>query len=145
TSDQQDTSNQWYWRAERRRLDAEALRDTLLMLGGTLDLTRPGPHPFPEPSKWKFTAHHQFNPASYPSNHRSVYLMVQRLHSHPYLSLFNGADPNLSTAMRDSSSLPQQGLFLFNNEMVHDQAAGFARQVIETAPLGASRLRHAYL
>src|SRR5690606_32645261 len=85
---QQDTGNKWYWRFERRRLDAEALRDTLLTLGGTLDLSRPGPHPFPEPSKWTFTAHHQFNPGSYPSNHRSVYLMTQRLHAHPYLSLF---------------------------------------------------------
>lgn len=144
-SDQQDTGNQWYWRSERRRLDAEALRDTLLMLGGTLDLTRPGPHPFPEPSQWTFTAHHQFNPGSYPSNHRSVYLMVQRLHAHPYLSLFNGADPSLSTAMRDSSALPQQGLFLFNNEMVHEQAEGFAHRLIEDEPKESSRLHHAYL
>lgn len=144
-SDRQDTGNRWYWRFERRRLDAEALRDTLLTLGGTLDRTRPGPHPFPEPSKWTFTAHHQFNPGSYPSNHRSVYLMVQRLHAHPYLSLFNGADPSLSTAMRDSSALPQQGLFLFNSEMVHEQAAGFAQQLITTEPKVASRLRHAYL
>ena len=142
---QQDTGNKWYWRSERRRLDAEALRDTLLTLGGTLDLSRPGPHPFPEPSKWTFTAHHQFNPGSYPSNHRSVYLMTQRLHAHPYLSLFNGADPSLSTAMRDSSALPQQGLFLFNNEMVHEQAEGFARRVIDAHPNNESRLRAAYL
>lgn len=141
----QDTGNQWYWRSERRRLDAEALRDTLLALGGTLDLARPGPHPFPEPSKWTFTAHHQFNPGSYPSNHRSVYLMTQRLHAHPYLSLFNGADPSLSTAIRDSSALPQQGLFLFNNEMVHEQAAGFAQRMINAAPDREVRLRNAYL
>ena len=145
TGVQQDTGNKWYWRFERRRLDAEALRDTLLTLGGTLDLSRPGPHPFPEPSKWTFTAHHQFNPGSYPSNHRSVYLMTQRLHAHPYLSLFNGADPSLSTAMRDSSALPQQGLFLFNNEMVHEQAEGFARRVIDAHPNNESRLRAAYL
>src|SRR5690606_29977680 len=70
-SDEQDTGNRWYWRSDRRRLDAEALRDTLLTLGGTLDLARPGPPPFPEPSQWTFTAHHQLNPGSYPSNHRS--------------------------------------------------------------------------
>lgn len=144
-SAEQDTGNRWYWRFERRRLDAESLRDTLLALGGTLDLARPGPHPFPEPSKWTFTAHHQFNPGSYPSNHRSIYLMVQRLHAHPFLSLFNGADPSLSTAMRDSSTLPQQGLFLFNNPLVHEQAAGFARRLIATDPAVAPRLQHAYL
>ncbi|WP_202617357.1 PSD1 and planctomycete cytochrome C domain-containing protein [Roseimaritima sediminicola] len=143
--DQQDTGNRWYWRFERRRLDAEAFRDTLLAIGGTLDLARPGPHPFPEPSKWKFTAHRQFNPGSYPSNHRSIYLMVQRLHAHPFLSLFNGADPSLSTAMRDSSALPQQGLFLFNNEMVHESAAGFAQRLIAAEPSVELRLRHAFL
>ena len=141
----QDTGNAWYWRFDRRRLDAEALRDTLLVLGGSLDLTRPGPHPFPEPSKWRFTAHHQFNQASYPSNHRSVYLMVQRLHAHPYLSLFNGADPSLSTAMRDNSTLALQGLFLFNNELVHRQAEGLARRLVAVEPDPLSRVDRAFL
>jgi cytochrome c553 len=141
----QDTGNEWYWRFDRRRLDAEAMRDTLLALAGTLDLGRPGPHPFPEPSTWKFTAHRQFNQASYPSNHRSVYLMVQRLHAHPYLSLFNGADPSLSTAIRDTSALPLQGLFLFNNQMVHEQAAGFAGRLIADEGDLKARLRRAYL
>jgi hypothetical protein len=140
-----DTGNAWYWRFDRRRLDAEALRDTLLTLGGSLDLSRPGPHPFPDPSKWRFTAHHQFNHASYPSNHRSVYLMVQRLHAHPYLSLFNGADPSLSTAIRDNSTIALQGLFLFNNELVHEQAAGLARRLIADEDDSATRLRRAFL
>ena len=39
--------------------------------------------------------------AVYPSDHRSVYLMVQRLHPHPYLALFNGPDPGMTTAVRD--------------------------------------------
>ncbi|MGE3778186.1 MAG: DUF1549 domain-containing protein, partial [Pirellulaceae bacterium] len=90
SSAERDGGNTWYWRYDRRRLDAESLRDTLLLAGNSLDLTRPGAHPFPEPSSWRFTAHKQFNPACYPSQHRSVYLMVQRLHAHPYLSLFNG-------------------------------------------------------
>ena len=42
-----DTGNAWYWRFDRRPLDAEALRDSLLALGGNLELDRPGPHPFP--------------------------------------------------------------------------------------------------
>jgi cytochrome c553 len=144
-SAQQDTGNVWYWRFDRRRLDAEALRDTLLALGGSLDLARPGPHPFPEPSTWRFTAHRQFNQASYPSNHRSVYLMVQRLHAHPYLSLFNGADASLSTAMRDNSTLPLQGLFLFNNELVYQQAARLAARLAAAESAPASRLRRAFL
>ncbi len=142
---EKDTGNTWYWRFDRRRLDAEALRDTLLTLGESLDLSRPGPHPFPDPSTWKFTAHHQFNPGSYPSNHRSVYLMVQRLHAHPYLSLFNGADPSLSTAVRDNSTVPLQSLFLLNNEVAHSQATQFARRLVMRENDPEARLRWAFL
>lgn len=125
-----DSGNMWYWRFDRRRLDAESLRDSILLLGGTLDLSRPGPHPFPEPKKWRYTAHHQFNDVCYPSNHRSVYLMVQRLHAHPYLSLFNGADPSLSTASRDNSTVPLQALYLLNNSFVHEQAEKLAGRIL---------------
>jgi hypothetical protein len=142
---EKDAGNDWYWRFDRRRLDAEALRDTTLALGGTLDLTRPGAHPFPEPSTWRFSAHKQFNQVCYPSNHRSVYLMVQRLHAHPYLSLFNGPDASLSTPVRDQSTVPLQALFLMNNEMVHKEAAGFARWLIEREIDAAARLRLAFL
>jgi hypothetical protein len=140
-----DAGNAWYWRFDRRRLDAEALRDTTLALGGTLDLTRPGPHPFPEPSKWRFTAHKQFNQVCYPSNHRSVYLMVQRLHAHPFLSLFNGPDASLSTPARDTSTVPLQALFLLNNELVQTESAGFARALIDKEPNAAKRLRLAFM
>ena len=102
-------------------LDAEALRDTLLDLGGSLDSTRPGPHPFPAATAWHFTAHHQFK-AVYASNHRSVYLMVQRLHPHPYLRIFNGPDTSMTTAVRDGSSVPLQALFLLNSPFVHEQS-----------------------
>jgi hypothetical protein len=71
--------------------------------------------------------------------------MVQRLHAHPYLSLFNGADPSLSTAMRDNSTLSLQGLFLFNNELVHQQAAGLARHLEAVESDRLSRLRRAFL
>ena len=83
-----DSGNQYYWRFDRRRLDAEWIRDSMLLLGGDLDLNRPRAHPFPTKDKWKWTAHRQFK-AVYPSNHRSVYLMVQRLHPHPFLSIFD--------------------------------------------------------
>jgi hypothetical protein len=140
-----DSGNTWYWRFDRRRLDAESLRDTILALGGTLDMTRPGPHPFPEQSKWRFTAHNQFNQVCYPSNHRSVYLMVQRLHAHPYLSLFNGPDTSLSTPLRDTSTVPLQALFLLNNELIHKESAGFAQALLEAEPDDAARIRLAFL
>ena len=128
-----DTGNARYWRFDRRPLDAEALRDSLLALGGNLKLYRPGPHPFPDVNTWKYTAHHQFK-ALYASEHRSVYLMVQRLHPHPYLSLFNGPDTCVTTAARDGSTIPLQALYLLNNPFVHDQSLRFAGQLIVAEP-----------
>jgi hypothetical protein len=140
----EDTGNVWYWRFDRRPLDAEALRDAMLQVAGNLDRSRSGPHPFPPPSKWTFTAHHQFK-AVYPSSRRSVYLMVQRLQPHPYLALFNGPDTNLSTAVRDQATMPMQSLFLMNSPFVHEQADRFARSLIETESSPSERLRIAYL
>jgi hypothetical protein len=139
-----DTGNTAYWRFDRHALDAEALRDTLLALGGNLKLDRPGAHPFPHVESWTFTAHHQFK-ALYPSEHRSVYLMVQRLHPHPYLALFNGPDTSVTTATRDGSTVALQALYLLNNPFVHDQSRRFAGRLLAAEPDEDARLRRAYL
>ena len=88
-----DPNNELLTASPRRRLDAESLRDTLLLLGGNLDLTPAGPHPFPKPGEWKFTQHNPFK-AVYDSQRRSVFLMTQRIQRHPYLAVFDGADPS---------------------------------------------------
>src|SRR5207302_487625 len=131
-------------RFDRRPLDAEGLRDGLLALGGNLALDRPGPHPFPKPETWAFTAHNQFK-ALYPSEHRSVYLMVQRLHPHPYLALFNGPDTSVTTAVRDGSTVALQALYLLNNPFVHDQSRRFAGRLIAAESDLPARLDLAYL
>ena len=127
----------------RRRLDAESLRDTLLALGGTLDLTPAGPHPFPKPSEWKFTQHNPFK-AVYDTNHRSVFLMTQRIQRHPYLAVFDGADPSTSTPARPTSTTPLQALFLLNDPLVHGQAEKIAERLLGTAADDAGRVRAAY-
>ena len=71
--------------------------------------------------------------------------MVQRLHPHPYLALFNGPDTSLSTAVRDDAFLPLQALFLLNSPFVHEQAGRFARSLIEQEPDPRARVRLAYL
>jgi hypothetical protein len=139
-----DTGNAQYWKYDRNPLDAESLRDTLLALGGNLKLDRPGPHPFPPTNTWTFTAHHQFK-ALYASEHRSVYLMVQRLHPHPYLALFNGPDTSVTTATRDDSTIPLQALYLLNNPFVHEQARRFAERLIAVDANSSARVRLAYL
>ncbi len=127
-----DPANELLGSFPRRRLDAEALRDTLLALGGNLDLTPAGAHPFPAAHTWKFTQHNPFK-AVYASPRRSVYLMTQRIQRHPYLALFDGADPSTSTPARATSTTPLQALYLLNDELVHDQSRRLAGRLFERA------------
>lgn len=128
----------------RRRLDAESIRDTLLVLGGNLDSSKAGPHPFPPQGEWKFTQHNPFR-AVYETKRRSVYLMTQRIQRHPYLAIFDGADPSASTAARTTSTTPLQALFLLNDKFVHDQAGSFARRLADSAESEGERLERAWL
>jgi hypothetical protein len=137
-----DPDNLYHWRFNRRRLDAESLRDSLLAASGKLDLARPGPHPFPPVSEWRWTQHSPFK-AVYDSKHRSVYLMTQRFARHPYLALFDGPDPNTSTGLRTSSIVAPQALYLLNNPFVTEQARGLAERLIEFSPDSQARIEHA--
>ncbi len=113
----------------QQRLDAEAIRDAMLVVRGNLDRNRPGAHPFPAINAWGWTQHNQFKDV-YPSRHRSVYLMTQRLQRHPYLCLFDGPDTNTTTDVRGSSTVPSQALWLMNNAFVRDQSRGLAQRLL---------------
>ena len=130
-------------RAGRRRLDAECVRDALLAVSGDLDPTPGGAHPFPAVHKWGFTQHNQFF-ASYDTPKRTVYQMQQRLRRHPFLALFDGADPNSSTAERQVSTTPLQSLFVMNDPFVHERAAKFAARVMREKSDDAARIERAF-
>ena len=129
--------------APARRLDAEAIRDAMLSVAGTLDLSRPGPHPFPDIKNWGWTQHTPFKDV-YPSQHRSVYLMTQRIQRHPFLALFDGPDTNTTTDQRTASTVPLQALFWMNSPLVQEQSAAFARRLAAAATDPAERLRLAF-
>jgi hypothetical protein len=138
-----DPANRWYWRYDRRRLDAEAIRDALLAVSGRLDRSRPGPHPFPPIDKWTWTQHNPFKDV-YPTNHRSVYLMTQRFQRHPFLALFDGPDTNTTTEHRASSTVPLQALYLMNNPFVKAQAEDFARRLLAECSDPGERIKLAH-
>jgi hypothetical protein len=138
-----DPDNELLWRANRRRLDAEAVRDSLLWVGGGLDRSPGGAHPFPAEHLWKFVCGSPFA-AVYPSDRRSVYLMQARLKKHPLLELFDGANPNLSTGERRLSATPVQALFLMNDPFVQRQAERLADRLIAGHPDDGARVRRAY-
>ena len=140
---QLDPANDLLWHFNRSRLDAESIRDSMLALGGNLDTTMGGAHPFPPVETWSFTQHNPFD-GEYDTNRRSVYLMTSRLRRLPYLALFDGADPNATTARRMPSIVPTQALFLMNSPFVHAQSNGLAARLIRERSDDASRIDWGY-
>jgi hypothetical protein len=123
-----DVNNDYFWRFNRRRLEAEEIRDSALAVSGALDRTMGGEHPFPPEPTWRFSQHVQFF-AVYDTNRRSVYVMQQRLKKHPFFEVFDGADSNATTDGRAQSVTPVQALFLMNSPFMHEQSDRFAVRV----------------
>jgi Protein of unknown function (DUF1553)/Protein of unknown function (DUF1549)/Planctomycete cytochrome C len=138
-----DPENAGLWRQRRQRLQAEAIRDALLLLGGTLDRTPGEAHPFPPTERWGFTQHAPFVDL-YDSKRRSVYLMTPRLKRHPFLALFDGPDPNATTPTRNITTVPTQALFLMNDAFVHEQSLGFAKRLLAASAEDEARIKRAY-
>ena len=138
-----DPANELLASFPRRRLDAEAIRDTLLALGGNLDLSPAGAHPFPPQGNFDFTQHKPFK-AVYETSKRSVFLMTQRIQRHPYLAIFDGADPSASTPARPTSTTPLQALYLLNDPFVHEQSKRVATELTAKSGDDSARVQRAY-
>ncbi|MFT5125269.1 MAG: hypothetical protein ACI9TH_001924 [Kiritimatiellia bacterium] len=135
-----DAGNHWLARYPLRRLSAEELRDSLLFVSGALDRSPALAHPFPPENEWRYTQHNPFI-AVYDSNKRSAYLMVQRQQKHPFLTLFDGADPNASTPGRPSTTVPTQALYFINDPFFHEQAGRLSERLIQRSADDVERLR----
>jgi hypothetical protein len=124
-----DPGNRLLWRANPRlRLDAEALRDSILMVAGTLDSTIGGPS---EAFSEKF-------------RRRTLYAKVGRTKPEPTLSLFDFPDPNTSTEQRTLTVGPMQRLYFLNSAFVAEQSAALAKRLLGAAQEDAARIRLAY-
>ncbi len=138
-----DVNNDYLWRFNRRRLEAEEIRDSILAVSGALDRTMGGEHPFPPEPTWRFSQHVQFF-GVYDTNRRSVYVMQQRLKKHPFFEAFDGADTNATTDGRAQSITPVQALFLMNSPFMHEQSDHFAVRVGMAYDTIRERIDHAF-
>ena len=129
---------------ERRRLSAEEIRDAILAVSGRLDRSRGEGHPFPPSYEWGYSQHGPFG-AVYDHDRRSLYLMTGRLKRHPFLALFDGADPNASTADRLGTTVPTQALFFLNDPLVHGAAEAWAGRLEGESPDRRHRIEAATL
>ncbi|NOS69025.1 MAG: DUF1553 domain-containing protein [Verrucomicrobia bacterium] len=122
------TSHSDYSAFTRRRLDAEEIRDSILAISGELNTSPATGHPFPSPVTSAYSQHGPFS-AAYDNDRRSVYLMTQRIKRHPFLALFDGPDPNASTADRRTTTVPTQALYFLNSPFLHEKAAKCASRL----------------
>ena len=109
-----DPENRWLWQMNRRRLDFEALRDTILFIGGKLDLSAGGPSVKLDSEPY--------------SERRSVYGYIDRNNLPSMFAAFDFASPDLSTGKRESTVVPQQALFMMNSKLVVEQAQNLVRR-----------------
>ena len=128
---------------ERRRLSAEELRDSILAISGELDPTQGRGHPFPSPVSSAYSQHGPFS-AVYDHNQRSVYLMTQRIKRHPFLALFDGPDPNATTADRRTTTVPTQALYFLNSPFVHEKSDKCASRLRSTCADDAQQVELAW-
>jgi hypothetical protein len=139
-----DPDNRLLWTFNRRRLSAEEIRDSLLAVSGQLDRSRGAEHAFQPVWEWRYTQHNPFVD-DFATNRRSIYLLQQRIRQHPYLGVFDGADTNAATGLRQVSTTPQQALFMLNGEFVHDQAAHFGARLAKETSRPWERIETAFL
>ena len=123
----QDPQNRLLWKFNRRRLDAEQIRDSILAFSGDLDYSRGNRHPFPHRQTYFYRQHEPFS-EFFATNRRSVYIMQPRIQKHPYLDLFDGPDGNIPMSERKSTATTLQALYLMNSEFMHQQTRAMAER-----------------
>jgi hypothetical protein len=116
-AEEKDPGNRLLWRANLRRLDLEAVRDSLVLLTGRMDFSVGGkPVNLSE------------EPFSY---RRSIYGYVDRGSLSDLHIQFDFADPNMPGSLRNTTTLPQQALLFLNNPLVIDVARNLAARAAE--------------
>jgi len=125
-----DSSNQWLWRMNRRKLSAEEMRDAVLLVSGKLNLEMGGPGFYL--FNLEQTAHsphyyyHKFDPEDQKSHRRSVYRFVVRSQPNPFMTTLDCADSSQSTPRRNETLTALQALSLLNNKFTLAMSQHFA-------------------
>jgi hypothetical protein len=127
-----DADNRYLWRANRQRLDAESLRDTILAVSGKLDLAMGGP----SVEQFFFKDDHspvydygRYDPDAPGNYRRSVYRFIVRSVPDPLMERFDCPDVSMITAKRTTTITAIQALALMNNPFILKQAEHLAERV----------------
>jgi len=140
-----DPDNQWLARHNRRRLDAESIRDSILAASGQLNRA---PGEGSDVSQLDVLINWPPGESAVihrPSTHRSVYLCLLRHAPPPELTAFDLPDGTKPMGHRPTNATPPAALYLMNNRMVVEQSRHFAEKLLKEAPTDdAGRIRWAF-
>ncbi|HSJ04822.1 MAG TPA: DUF1553 domain-containing protein, partial [Verrucomicrobium sp.] len=128
-----DADNHLLWRQNRRKLEAEAVRDTILAVSGRLDLTIGGPSfqdfVVEKPEHSPHYQYHLHDPDDPRSHRRSIYRFIVRSQQQPFMTVLDCADPSMRVDKRNESLSPLQALAMLNNGLTVTMARHFAERV----------------
>ena len=139
-----DPDNNFLWRANQRRLDAESIRDGILAVSGQLNLQPLAGSPLSSLGDTDLGRAARTSLKS-DSRHRSVYLPIVRDMLPEALDLFDFAEPSLVVAAREVTTVPSQALYMLNSPFIQENAAAFAKRFQGTSADPKERITAAYL
>lgn len=128
-----DQENRLLWRMNRRRLSAEEIRDSMLLIAGKLDLEMGGPgyqlFQIEKPEHSPHYQYHLFDPADPETHRRTVYRFVVRSQPDPLMATLDCADSSQSVPQRNQTLTALQALSLMNNQFVLVMSEAFAQRL----------------
>ncbi len=129
-----DEDNKLLWRANRRRLQGESVRDAMLFVAGTANNRMFGPSAKPDLPKALMSSRYAWEPDTLVAdrNRRSIYVFVRRNLRYPILAAFDAPDGFNSCAERAETVTVPQSLALFNSSFALDQSREWAGDLLKT-------------
>uniref|UniRef100_A0A7C2JZR2 DUF1549 domain-containing protein n=1 Tax=Schlesneria paludicola TaxID=360056 RepID=A0A7C2JZR2_9PLAN len=140
---ERDPDNRLWGRTNVRRLEAEAVRDALLAVSGTLDRTMGGSL-LQVKNRAYFFDHTSTDKTNYDTLRRSLYLPVVRNNVYDVFQLLDFPDAAVTTGDRATTTVAPQALLMLNSPLVAEAGAQLARRVLSERPSNVERIEWLY-
>jgi hypothetical protein len=132
-SEKIDANNRFLWRMNRRRLEAEAVRDSVLLIAGKLNRTMYGPSfqdfVIDKPEHSPHYEYQLFNADDPRCHRRAIYRFIVRSQQQPFMTTLDCADPSMQVDRRNESNSALQALAMLNNDLMIVMAKHYAAKL----------------
>ena len=128
-----DAGNRYLWRMNRRKLEAEAVRDSVLAVAEKLDRRMYGPgfqdFALEKPKHSPHYEYHKHDPEDPATHRRAIYRFLVRSQPQPFMNTLDCADPSQMVDKRNETLTALQALALLNNGFMLSMSQHFAAQL----------------